>query len=149
MSDTEMTTSATQEAGPSGRKRKRPADQSGSKSQKKSRKAFSRQPKKPKRPSDWHLKKGEVPKDAERTKAALELHLRVLWRLPDQNAIPPKVTSNDKAPFTRRFASEAQVKSSVTASLDQNSGHIHNAQAAVRDFMQSLPEGSTISNNIK
>jgi len=35
---------------------------------KKARKAFTKRPKKPKKPSDWHMRKGEVPKEAEKTK---------------------------------------------------------------------------------
>jgi hypothetical protein len=35
---------------------------------KKARKAFAMRPKKPKKPSDWHMRKGEVPKEAEKTK---------------------------------------------------------------------------------
>lgn len=38
---------------------------------KKARKAFVKRPKKPKKPSDWHMKKGEVPKEAEKTKVCI------------------------------------------------------------------------------
>ena len=48
-----------------------------------------------------------------------------------------------------RFSSERQVKSSVTASLDQNSGLIHDSRTLVEEFLKSLPDGGIISNNIK
>lgn len=80
---------------------------------------------------------------------ALELHLRTAWHLPNQNAIPPKVTEDDKAPFEQRFSSVSQMKSTVTSSLEQNSGNLHDVEAKVTTFLSSLPEGSTISNNIK
>ena len=48
-----------------------------------------------------------------------------------------------------RFFSERQVKSSITASLDQNSGLIHNSRTLVEEFLKSLPDGGIISNNIK
>lgn len=41
------------------------------------------------------------------------------------------------------------MKSTVTASLEQNEGHIQNAQAMMDEFLGSLQEGSTVSNNIK
>ncbi|KAF9455477.1 hypothetical protein BDZ94DRAFT_1366458 [Collybia nuda] len=132
-------------------KRKRSVDKSPKPSSrtKKSRPSRVRQPRKPKRPSDWHMSRDDVPKEAEKLKVALELHLRVLWNLPDQNAVPPKVTNQDKASFDGRFSSEKQVKTTVTTSLDQNSGSIHDAQVKVEQLLASLPEGSLISNNIK
>lgn len=80
---------------------------------------------------------------------ALELHLRTIWHLPNQNTIPPKVTDDDKAPFEQHFSSVSQMKSTVTSSLEQNSGNLHNVEAKVTTFLSSLPKGSTISNNIK
>lgn len=41
------------------------------------------------------------------------------------------------------------MKSTVTSSLEQNSGNLHNVEAKVTTFLSSLPKGSTISNNIK
>jgi hypothetical protein len=81
--------------------------------------------------------------------AALELHLRILWHLSHQAAIPPAVAEREKAPFKMCFSSERQVKSSVTASLDQNSGLIHDSCTLVEEFLKSLPDGGIISNNIK
>lgn len=104
---------------------------------KKACKAFTKQPKKPKKPSDWHMRKGEVPKEAEKTKAAPELHLCVLWGLPHQTTVPPKVTEDDKVPFTRRFTSEAQLQNSVTASLDDNSASIQGTQMKVHELRLS------------
>ena len=63
---------------------------------------------------------------------ALELHLRILWLLSHQAAIPP-----------------VQVKSSVTASLDQNSGLIHDSCTLIEEFLKSSPDGRVISHNIK
>ncbi|RDB22349.1 hypothetical protein Hypma_010544 [Hypsizygus marmoreus] len=116
---------------------------------KKARVISRKHPKKPKRPNDWHLRKGEVPNEAMKTKSALELHLRILWQLPDQTTVPPKVTMADKVPFNQRFSNEAQVRTSVTASLDQNSNTLQQARTRVSTFLGSLPTGSIISNNIK
>ena len=45
---------------------------------KKAHKAFTKQPKKPKKPSDWHMRKGEVPKEAEKTKVNNIHHIQAL-----------------------------------------------------------------------
>ncbi|KAF8219815.1 hypothetical protein L208DRAFT_1417653, partial [Tricholoma matsutake] len=100
------------------------------------------------KPSDWHMRKGEVPKEAEKTKAALELHLRVLWCLPHQSTVPPKVTPEDKVPFTQRYSSEAQLQNLVTSSLDDNSGRIQDTKAKVAELLSSLSDGM-ISANIR
>ena len=63
--------------------------------------------------------------------------------------IPPAVTEREKAPFKMCFSSKQQVKSSVTASLDENSGLIHDSCTLVENFLKSLPDGGIISNNIK
>ncbi|KAF8222919.1 hypothetical protein L208DRAFT_1412701 [Tricholoma matsutake] len=97
---------------------------------KKACKVLAKQPRKPKKPSDWHMRKGEVPKEAEKTKAALELHLCVLWCLPHQSTAPPKVTPEDKVPFTQHYLSEAQLQNSVTSSVDDNSGRIQDGMIA-------------------
>ena len=56
----------------SGNKRKRSPDSSSagpnSSRVKKACKVFAKRPRKPKKPSDWHMRKGEVPKEAEKTK---------------------------------------------------------------------------------
>ncbi|KAF9456556.1 hypothetical protein BDZ94DRAFT_1326898 [Collybia nuda] len=107
--DHPMTPPPTEGASPSNLKQKRPQEEpkknstSGTK-KKKARVSKIQQPKKQKRPSDWHLRKVEVPDGAKETKLALELHIRVLWRLSNQNAIPPKVTNDVKAPFARTVA---------------------------------------------
>ena len=80
---------------------------------------------------------------------ALELHIRILWGLPDQNAIPPMVTPAEKLPFTRWFSSETSMKNYVTASLDANENNIYDACSRVQTLLASLQDGSTISNNIK
>ncbi|KAF8233476.1 hypothetical protein L208DRAFT_1556001, partial [Tricholoma matsutake] len=104
-------------------------------------------PRKPKKPSDWHMRKGEVPKEAEKTKiAALELHLHVLWCLPHQSTVPPKVTPEDKVPFTQCYLSEAQLQNSVTSSLDDNSGRIQDAKAKVAELVSSLEDGMIAAN---
>ena len=41
------------------------------------------------------------------------------------------------------------MRSSVTASLDQNSGLIHDSCTLVEEFLKYLPDGRIISNNIK
>lgn len=81
-------------------------------------------------------------------KVALELHLRTLWCLPHQNAVPPLVNEDDKAHYARRFTNEGQVKTSVTASLDQHSISIIEARGRVEALLRQLPEGSIISKNI-
>ena len=76
-SDAQMQPPADFEAGlgegtSSGNKRKRSPDSSSanpnSSRVKKPRKFFTKRPRKPKKPSDWHMRKGEVPKEAEKTK---------------------------------------------------------------------------------
>ncbi|KAF8167521.1 hypothetical protein B0H34DRAFT_813571 [Crassisporium funariophilum] len=116
---------------------------------KKSWTCFASWMKKPKKTSDWHFRKGEVPKAAVKTKLALELHLCVLWGLPDQVSVPPTVTAADMVPFNRCFSIKAHVRSSVTASLDKNSVNIQGAEVKVRDLLNLLPDGGIISNNIR
>ena len=63
-------------SGQTGTKHKRTPPSSGNmdpgpSQSKKARRAFVKQPRKPKRPSDWHLKKEEVPKEAEKTKVCI------------------------------------------------------------------------------
>ena len=48
--------------------------------------------------------------------------------------IPPAVAQREKEPFKKSFSSEWQVKPSVTASLDQNLGLIHDSCTLVEDF---------------
>ena len=139
---------------------------SGSRPAKKARQILSRRRVKPKAPADWHLKKGEIPADSEKTKVcmlpfsiflllisiqlALETHIRALWRLTDQNATPPKVTDADKLQYNERFTSAASVKTSVQQSLNSNATDINDASARVQELLDSLPEGrSTIANNIR
>ncbi|KAF8226856.1 hypothetical protein L208DRAFT_1406364, partial [Tricholoma matsutake] len=74
-------------------------------------------------------------------KAALELHLHVLWCLPHQSTVPPKVTPEDQVPFTQRYLSEAQLQNLVTSSLDDNSGRIQDAKAKVAELVSSLEDG--------
>ncbi|KAF8225955.1 hypothetical protein L208DRAFT_1407782, partial [Tricholoma matsutake] len=114
--------------------------------QKKACKVFTKRPRKPKKPSDWHMRNGEVPKEAEKTKAALELHLCVLWCHPHQSTVPPKVTPEDKVPFTQHYLSEAQLQNSVTSSLDDNSGRIQDAKAKVAELLSSLEDGMIAAN---
>ncbi|KAF8230291.1 hypothetical protein L208DRAFT_1400718 [Tricholoma matsutake] len=97
-------------------------------------------------PSDWHMRKGEVPKEAEKTKAALELHLHVLWCLLHQSTVPPKVIAEDKVQFNQHYLSEAQLQNSVTSSLDDNSGRIQNAKAKVAELLSSLSDGMIAAN---
>lgn len=134
----------------SGNKRKRSPDSSSANTNssraKKARKVFAKRPRKPKKPSDWHMRKGEVPKEAGKTKAALELHLHVLWCLPHQSTVPPKVTPEDKVPFTQCYSSEAQLQNSVTSSLDDNSGRIQDAKAKVAELVSSLKDGMIAAN---
>ncbi|KAF8225327.1 hypothetical protein L208DRAFT_1408709, partial [Tricholoma matsutake] len=113
---------------------------------KKACKVFTKQPRKAKKPSDWHMRKGEVPKEAEETKAVLELHLCVLWCLPHQSTVSPKVAPEDKAPFTQHYLSEAQLQNSVTSSLDDNSGRIQDAKAKVAELLSSLEDGMIAAN---
>ncbi|KAF8232882.1 hypothetical protein L208DRAFT_1396613, partial [Tricholoma matsutake] len=115
---------------------------------KKACKVFAKRPRKPKKPSDWYMRKGEVPKEAEKTKAALasELHLHVLWCLPHQSTVPPKVTPEDKVPFTQCYSSEAQLQNSVTSSLDDNSDRIQDAKAKVAELVSSLEDGMIAAN---
>jgi hypothetical protein len=78
------------------------------------------------------------------------VHLRVLWQLPHQNAIPPTVTQNDRLRFSDRFTSAAAIRTSVQASLDANASDINDAQARVRQLLAGLPEDhSATANHIR
>ncbi|KAF8240570.1 hypothetical protein L208DRAFT_1232215, partial [Tricholoma matsutake] len=85
------------------------------------------------------------PLEAEKTKAALELHLHVLGCLPHQSTVPPKVAAEDKVPFNQHYLSEAQLQNSVTSSLDDNSGRIQDAKAKVVE-LSSLSDGMIAAN---
>ncbi|GLB39666.1 hypothetical protein LshimejAT787_0701760 [Lyophyllum shimeji] len=135
------------------RKRKNSTDHtnsaSGTSGTKKSRTQYADRRRKAKRPSDYHLTKDEVPKEAESTKAALELHIRALWGLPDQASVPPVVTDQDKARFVRRFSSESEVRSSVNSALDENTAYIAEAGRLAGALKDSPSPGSTIAKNIE
>ena len=78
------------------------------------------------------------------------MHLRVLWQLPHQNAIPPTVTQDDRLRFSDRFSSAAAIRTSVHASLDANASNINDTQARVRRLLASLPEDhSSTANHIR
>lgn len=80
---------------------------------------------------------------------ALQLHIQTLWGLLHKTAVPPLVTDIMKAAIDRRFASEAQIRNTVTTSLDQNSGFVQNAQDHVKELLASLPTTGTIQKNIR
>ncbi|KAF9456497.1 hypothetical protein BDZ94DRAFT_1347540, partial [Collybia nuda] len=104
--------------------------------------------KKPKTPSDWHLTKAEIPKDASKTKHALEVHIHALWQLPHQNAVPPVVTNVDQAHFEQHFSSEKDVVSLVHTSLNTHARNINDTQSAVNTLLSSLqPEGCSATGN--
>ncbi|KAF8155850.1 hypothetical protein B0H34DRAFT_675962 [Crassisporium funariophilum] len=87
------------QAGPSGLKRKQSKDKSTPDPH------TQRQRKYKMLPSNYHLKRKEVPKDAEKTKLAYQLHIHALWGLPAQDSIPPKVTNALKEPFLKTVTS--------------------------------------------
>jgi hypothetical protein len=80
---------------------------------------------------------------------ALQLHIRALWCLPHQNAIPPVISDDDRAAYAGRFVNEAQVKSSVQDSLHRNSTYINAAETRLNNLYNSLSDNSIISNNIR
>ena len=78
------------------------------------------------------------------------MHLRVLWQLPHQNAIPPTVTQDDRLRFSDQFSSAVAIRTSIQASLDANVCNINDAQARVRRLLAALPEDhSTTANHIQ
>ena len=78
------------------------------------------------------------------------MHLRVLWQLPHQNAIPPTVTQDDRLRFSDQFSSAVAIRTSVQASLDANVCNINDAQARVCQLLAALPEDhSTTANHIR
>ena len=56
------------------------------------------------------------------------------------------VTPEDKVPFTQRYSSEAQLKNSVTSSLDDNSDRIQDAKAKVAELLSSLKDEMIAAN---
>ena len=56
------------------------------------------------------------------------------------------ITPEDKVPFTQHYSSEAQLKNSVTSSLDDNSGRIQDAKAKVAELLSSLEDGMIAAN---
>lgn len=75
------------------------------------------------------------------------MHLRALWELPHQNAVPPPVTTSDIEHFNRRFKSEDDVRVSVTTSLDANEVNIVGARARVNALKASLSGPYSITSN--
>ncbi|KAF8222616.1 hypothetical protein L208DRAFT_1321469, partial [Tricholoma matsutake] len=64
----------------------------------------------------------------------------------NRSTVPPKVTPEDKAPFTQYYLSEAQLQNSVTSSLNDNSGKIQDAKAKVAELLSSLENGMIAAN---
>jgi hypothetical protein len=126
-----------------------------------------KKPKKPKQPHDWHLSKAEVPVDSEKTKVrienlrlriisyhflqvALELHIRVLWGLVGQSSVPPTASNIEKADYERRFDSKDAIRTSVSATLENQSGDIRKAKDAVLQLYEKVKnERGLIATNIK
>ena len=81
MSAPDSAPAADAQPGPSTLKRKRSIGAANAQAgpslshSKRLRNAPARRPRKPKKPSDWHLRRGEVPKEAEKTKVR---HMHVL-----------------------------------------------------------------------
>jgi hypothetical protein len=127
----------------------------------------NKKPKKPKKPHDWHLTKTDIPVDSEKTKVrienlrfriisyrflqvALELHIRVLWGLIGQSSVPPTASNIDKADYERRFDSRDAIKTSVSATLENQSGDIRKAKDAVLQLYEKVKsEQGLIATNIK
>ena len=123
--------------------------------------------KKPKQAHDWHLTKAEVPPDSEKTKVrieifrfritsyrffqvALEIHIRVLWGLVGQSSIPPTVSNIEKSHYDGRFDSKNAIRTSVSATLDSQSGDIQKARDAVLQLHEKVKnEQGRIATNIK
>ncbi|KAA1132822.1 hypothetical protein PGTUg99_020806 [Puccinia graminis f. sp. tritici] len=55
----------------------------------------------------------EVPKDFQKTKDALFLHIRMLWGLFEQNSVPPRVDNGLLKEFYQRFASSQEVETTI------------------------------------
>ncbi|KAF9470980.1 hypothetical protein BDN70DRAFT_820617, partial [Pholiota conissans] len=85
----------------------------------------------------------------ETTKIALELHIRTLWCLPDQNSVPPMVTDALRKKFTDRFTSESQIAPAVAGHLKQHAANINEARRKVEELKRDLPVNSIVSNNIR
>ncbi|KAH9474345.1 hypothetical protein JR316_0012803 [Psilocybe cubensis] len=151
--------SPTPALGSSSKKRKEPDTQpvaSGPSSSKKSRiiAPLPSRPKRPKKPSDYHLRKSDIKATDKNIKSALELHIRILWRLASQNAVPPTVTPDDRAAFNKRFnpsdaTSSSALRVSVMSSLDDNSVNINAARNVVDNFLSNLPSSGTIASRIR
>ncbi|KDR65036.1 hypothetical protein GALMADRAFT_149045 [Galerina marginata CBS 339.88] len=103
---------------------------------------------KEKRANDWHLTKEEYPITWRITKKCLEIHVRALWCLPHQNAIPPKVSEGDIAFFANQFANESDIKTSVHSSLRRNVNNIRAVKDRITRLKASFSDSSLISVNI-
>ncbi|PPQ74620.1 hypothetical protein CVT26_007464 [Gymnopilus dilepis] len=101
------------------------------------------------RPSDWHISRKDVPSAARKTKEALEVHIRALWCLPDQNAVPPQVSAEDRNTYAARFTSEANIRTSVQDSLNNSGEFMLAAEERFESLLSTLSESSKISANIR
>ena len=79
----------------------------------------------------------------------MEVHLRALWLLPHQNALPPAVSSGDLTKYAKRYGSEAEVRSSVKDYLAQNADNINDAPLQLVALEVLLKETSIRSKNIQ
>lgn len=80
---------------------------------------------------------------------ALELHIRALWCLPHQNAVPPEVLAEDQNAYAARFTSEAHIQTSVQDSLNNSGNFMHAAEDRFTNLIGSLSDKSKISANIR
>ncbi|KAG5640286.1 hypothetical protein DXG03_009499 [Asterophora parasitica] len=97
-------TGATSAKGSSSPKSKKA--QTNLKTDKGKKKVASQKRKKQITSSDWHLKKGEIAKNAAKTQVAFHMHIRVLWGFTNQKQAPSVVTEDDRKYFRKQFKSQ-------------------------------------------
>ncbi|KAI5827402.1 hypothetical protein K523DRAFT_364623 [Schizophyllum commune Tattone D] len=92
----------------------------------------------PQSASSWHLHGSQIPKEAERTKTAIQYHIRVMWGLYSQNSLPPSTDKDVVVSFNARLAGADGVTTTVQAAIANNAAAINDARKRCHDALASL-----------
>ncbi|KAF9063628.1 hypothetical protein BDP27DRAFT_1426711 [Rhodocollybia butyracea] len=82
---------------------------------------------------EWTVPSSQIPKKAQGLKRALDLHIRILWRLFTQDDVPPPVAGTIIENFQERFKSSDDIRAHIDDLISAAIPPSRDAQDAVAD----------------
>ncbi|KAL1659019.1 hypothetical protein GGF50DRAFT_92225 [Schizophyllum commune] len=92
----------------------------------------------PQSATSWHLHSSQISKGGEKTKTAIQYHIRGMWGLYQQNALPPDSDKDIVAAFNKRLVDTNGVTTTVQAAIANNEAAINEARKRYGDARASL-----------